>query len=85
MKQPRDALSKRNRVSIRERVPTQERVPTREWVPNFPRLIGLHRSGRLQLDELIARTYSTDEAPRAFADLQEGRPGRGVIVFGDVT
>jgi Zn-dependent alcohol dehydrogenase len=52
---------------------------------DFPRLIGLYRSGRLKLDELITRTYSIAEAPQAFADLQEGRPGRGVIVFGDVT
>jgi Zn-dependent alcohol dehydrogenase len=39
----------------------------------------------LKLDELITRTYSIDEAPQAFADLQEGRPGRGVIVFGEMT
>jgi NDMA-dependent alcohol dehydrogenase len=48
---------------------------------DFPRLIGLYRSGRLKLDELITRTYSIDEAPRAFADLKEGREGRGVIIF----
>ena len=50
---------------------------------DFPRLIGLYRSGRLKLDELITRTYSIDEAPQAFEDLQQGRPGRGLIVFGD--
>ena len=49
---------------------------------DFPRLIGLYRSGRLKLDELITRTYSIDEAPQAFADLIEGREGRGVIMFG---
>jgi S-(hydroxymethyl)glutathione dehydrogenase/alcohol dehydrogenase len=49
---------------------------------DFPRLIGLYRSGRLKLDELITRTYSIDEAPRAFADLAAGREGRGVILFG---
>ncbi|MGH8217778.1 MAG: zinc-binding dehydrogenase [Steroidobacteraceae bacterium] len=48
---------------------------------DFPRLIALYRSGRLKLDELITRTYSIAEAPQAFADLQEGRPGRGVIVL----
>lgn len=48
---------------------------------DFPRLIGLYRSGRLKLDELITRTYSIDEAPRAFADLNEGKQGRGVILF----
>jgi S-(hydroxymethyl)glutathione dehydrogenase/alcohol dehydrogenase len=48
---------------------------------DFPRLIGLYRSGRLKLDELITRTYSIEEAPQAFADLVAGREGRGVIVF----
>jgi NDMA-dependent alcohol dehydrogenase len=48
---------------------------------DFPRLIGLYRSGRLKLDELITRTYSIDEAPQAFADLAHGREGRGVILF----
>ena len=48
---------------------------------DFPRLIGLYRSGRLKLDELITRTYTIDEAPRAFADLDEGKQGRGVILF----
>jgi Zn-dependent alcohol dehydrogenase len=52
---------------------------------DFPRLIELYRSGRLKLDELITRTYSIAEAPQAFADLREGRPGRGLIVFGDST
>jgi Zn-dependent alcohol dehydrogenase len=48
---------------------------------DFPRLIGLYRSGRLKLDELITRTYSIDTAPQAFADLSQGREGRGVIIF----
>src|SRR5580700_8335792 len=48
---------------------------------DFPRLIGLYRGGRLKLDELITRTYAIDEAPQAFADLEAGREGRGVIVF----
>ena len=48
---------------------------------DFPRLIGLYRSGRLKLDELITRRYSIDEAPRAFADLDAGKQGRGVIIF----
>ncbi|HWX28339.1 MAG TPA: Zn-dependent alcohol dehydrogenase [Steroidobacteraceae bacterium] len=51
---------------------------------DFPRLIGLYRSGRLKLDELITRTYSIDEAPQAFADLGNGREGRGVIIFDTV-
>jgi Zn-dependent alcohol dehydrogenase len=49
---------------------------------DFPRLIALYRSGRLKLDELITRTYSIDDAPQAFADLDSGKQGRGVIMFG---
>jgi len=48
---------------------------------DFPRLIGLYRGGKLKLDELITRTYSITEAPQAFADLEAGMEGRGVIVF----
>jgi S-(hydroxymethyl)glutathione dehydrogenase/alcohol dehydrogenase len=48
---------------------------------DFPRLIGLYRSGRLKLDELITRTYAIEDAPRAFADLNAGGRGRGVILF----
>jgi Zn-dependent alcohol dehydrogenase len=35
----------------------------------------------LKLDELITRTYSIDDAPQAFADLDAGKQGRGVIMF----
>ncbi|MCS6763293.1 MAG: zinc-binding dehydrogenase [Candidatus Protistobacter heckmanni] len=48
---------------------------------DFPRLIGLYRAGRLKLDELITRTYSIDEAPQAFEDMQAGCNARGVIFF----
>lgn len=49
---------------------------------DFPRLIGLYRSGQLKLDEMVTRTYRIDEAPQAFDDLAQGRNARGVIVFG---
>ncbi len=48
---------------------------------DFPRLISLYRGGKLLLDQLITRTYTIDEAPQAFADLESGRNARGVIVF----
>jgi Zn-dependent alcohol dehydrogenase len=48
---------------------------------DVPRILGLYRGGRLKLDELITRTYSIEEAPQAFADLEAGRNARGVIVF----
>jgi Zn-dependent alcohol dehydrogenase len=48
---------------------------------DFPRMLALYMAGRLQLEELITRRYSIDEAPQAFADLQAGKNARGVIVF----
>lgn len=48
---------------------------------DFPRMLALYMGGRLKLDELITRRYPIDEAPQAFADLEEGRNARGVIVF----
>ena len=48
---------------------------------DYPRLLALYAAGQLKLDELITRRYGVDEAPRAFADLEEGRNARGVIVF----
>lgn len=48
---------------------------------DVPQLIGLYQAGRLKLDELITRRYSIEEAPQAFADLEQGKAGRGVIMF----
>jgi Zn-dependent alcohol dehydrogenase len=46
---------------------------------DFPRLLALYRSGRLLLDELVTGEYAIEDAPRAFADLVEGKNARGVI------
>ena len=48
---------------------------------DFPMYLELYRAGRLDLDRLITRTYSIDEAPQAFADLEGGKNARGVIVY----
>ena len=48
---------------------------------DFPRLLNLYRSNRLKLDELVTQTYSIDDAPRAFEDLEKGVNARGVITF----
>jgi len=48
---------------------------------DFPMLLGLYRSGRLNLDDMISQTYSIDQAPQAFADMQSNKNARGVIVF----
>ncbi|MEX1258228.1 MAG: Zn-dependent alcohol dehydrogenase [Gemmatimonadota bacterium] len=48
---------------------------------DFPRLLDLYRAGRLDLEGMVTRTYTIDEGPEAFADLEKGVNARGVIVF----
>jgi Zn-dependent alcohol dehydrogenase len=68
-------------------MPFQEKVLTGSMYGSarpridFPRLLALYKANRLKLDELVSATYSIDEAPRAFADLEKGANARGVIVF----
>ncbi len=47
---------------------------------DFPLYLSLYRAGRLDLERLITRTYSLDDAPQAFADMEQGKNARGVIV-----
>jgi S-(hydroxymethyl)glutathione dehydrogenase/alcohol dehydrogenase len=48
---------------------------------DVPRLLALYRSGQLELDELVGRTYALDEINEAFAGLSGGGLGRGLVVF----
>lgn len=48
---------------------------------DFPLYLDLYRQKKLDLDRLITRTYSIDEAPQAFEDLEKGVNARGVIVY----
>jgi len=48
---------------------------------DFPKLLALYKAGKLDLDSMVSRTYTIDEAPQAFADLEKGINARGVIVF----
>ena len=48
---------------------------------DFPQLLDLNRRGKLDLQGLVTNTYSIDDAPQAFADLEKGVNARGVIVF----
>jgi S-(hydroxymethyl)glutathione dehydrogenase/alcohol dehydrogenase len=47
---------------------------------DFPMYLDLYKAGKLDLDRLVTRTYSLDDAPQAFADMQAGKNARGVIV-----
>jgi S-(hydroxymethyl)glutathione dehydrogenase/alcohol dehydrogenase len=48
---------------------------------DFPQLLDLYRRGRLDLDRMVTRTYTIDEAPQAFEDMEKGVNARGVIVY----
>ena len=48
---------------------------------DLPRLIDLYLQGRLNLDDLISRTYRFDEINEGFALMLAGEVARGVIVF----
>lgn len=47
---------------------------------DIPRLASLYKAGKLQLDELVTRTYSLDQINEGYADMLAGRNIRGVIV-----
>ena len=48
---------------------------------DFPRMVELYRSGRLNLEEMITQRYDLDHINEAYEDLARGEVGRGVITF----
>ena len=48
---------------------------------DFPKLLGLYRAGKLDLDGMITRTYTLDQAVQAVEDMERGKNVRGVIVM----
>ena len=48
---------------------------------DFPKLLDLYRGGKLDLEGMVSKTYTLDQAPKAFEDLEKGSNARGVIVF----
>lgn len=48
---------------------------------DFPRILGLYQAGKLDLEGMVTKTYTIDEAPQAFEDLMSGENTRGVIVY----
>ena len=47
---------------------------------DIPRLLGLYKAGRLELDALITRRYRLDQINEGYEDLLAGRNIRGVLV-----
>jgi S-(hydroxymethyl)glutathione dehydrogenase/alcohol dehydrogenase len=48
---------------------------------DFPLLLDLYSSGRLDLDQLISKQYMLGQINEAYADMLSGHIARGVIVF----
>ena len=48
---------------------------------DFPKLLALYQRGKLDLDRMVTRTYTIDEAPQAFEDMEKGLNARGVILY----
>jgi S-(hydroxymethyl)glutathione dehydrogenase/alcohol dehydrogenase len=44
-------------------------------------LFDLYQAGKLNLDDMVTTTYTIDEAPQAFQDMESGKNARGVIVY----
>jgi S-(hydroxymethyl)glutathione dehydrogenase/alcohol dehydrogenase len=47
---------------------------------DIPKLLELYKQGKLKLDELVTRTYTLDQVNQAYADMNDGKNIRGVIV-----
>lgn len=45
------------------------------------RLVELYRQGKLKLDPLITKTYGLEEINDAFADMEQGKLARGLVVY----
>lgn len=48
---------------------------------DIPILLELYRTGELNLEGLISKRYSIENAPMAFVDLEAGRNARGMVIF----
>src|SRR5258708_6008996 len=47
---------------------------------DIPRLLGLYKSGKLKLDELITTRYTLEQVNQGYEDMLAGRNIRGVII-----
>jgi S-(hydroxymethyl)glutathione dehydrogenase/alcohol dehydrogenase len=48
---------------------------------DIPRLLDLHKSGQLKLDELITREYTLEDVNQGYADMHSGVNIRGLIRY----
>ena len=48
---------------------------------DFSRILRLYKKGKLQLDQLISKTYPLEKINDAFEALSKGEVARSVIIF----
>ena len=48
---------------------------------DIPKLLGLYREGKLDLDGLISKTYTLDGINDGYQDMRDGKNIRGVLVY----
>lgn len=48
---------------------------------DIPKYLGLYRSGRLLLDELVTKTYELDDFESLLDDARNGKLDRGVLLM----
>ena len=48
---------------------------------DFPKMLNLYKAGKLDLEGMVTKTYTIDEASQAFEDMLSGQNARGVILY----
>ncbi|HAX25199.1 MAG TPA: alcohol dehydrogenase, partial [Chloroflexi bacterium] len=48
---------------------------------DMPRLLTLAKAGKIDLEGLVTRRYPLEQINEAYAALDRGEPGRGLIIF----
>jgi Zn-dependent alcohol dehydrogenase len=48
---------------------------------DFPKILEHYKSGELQLEEMITKTYTLEELPQAFEAMLSGKNAKSVILF----
>lgn len=49
----------------------------------IPNLLSMYKAGKLNLDDLITKTYTLEEINQGYQDMLEGKNIRGVILYSD--
>src|SRR5699024_4784947 len=49
----------------------------------IPQLLSMYQAGKLNLDDLVTKTYKLEDINQGYQDMLEGKNLRGVILYGD--